>query len=77
VPNQLIRAAALQAAPRSRRGILERLFARLFEGLVYAQIWEDPEVDLRALDLRPGDHIVAIASGGCNVMSYLILHGTA
>ena len=55
----------------SREGLLERLFERLFHGLVYTQIWEDPEVDLEALQLRPDNHIVAIASGGCNVLSYL------
>jgi S-adenosylmethionine-diacylglycerol 3-amino-3-carboxypropyl transferase len=56
----------------SREGLLERLFERLFRGLVYTQIWEDPEVDLEALALRADSHIVAIASGGCNVLSYLI-----
>jgi S-adenosylmethionine-diacylglycerol 3-amino-3-carboxypropyl transferase len=56
----------------SREGLLERLFERLFHGLVYTQIWEDPEVDLEALQLRPDSHIVAIASGGCNVLSYLV-----
>jgi S-adenosylmethionine-diacylglycerol 3-amino-3-carboxypropyl transferase len=72
VRNELVRDAALQGAgAASRRGALERLFARLFEGLVYAQIWEDPEVDLAALGLGPTDRVVAIASGGCNVMSYL------
>jgi S-adenosylmethionine:diacylglycerol 3-amino-3-carboxypropyl transferase len=55
----------------SREGLLERLFERLFHGLVYTQIWEDPEVDLEALTLRPDSHVVAIASGGCNVLSYL------
>jgi len=55
----------------SREGLLERLFERLFRGLVYTQIWEDPEVDLEALELRPDSHVVAIASGGCNVLSYL------
>lgn len=70
--NQLVRSAALQAAATSVRGVLERMFVRMFEGgLVYAQIWEDPEVDMAALDLRPDDRMVAIASGGCNVMSYL------
>lgn len=69
--NTLVRSAALQASARSRRGMLERVFARLFEGLVYAQIWEDPEVDMAALALGPGSRIVTIASGGCNVMSYL------
>ena len=69
--NALVRDAALQAAPTTKRGILERVFARLFEGLVYAQIWEDPEVDLAALELGPTSRLVTIASGGCNVMSYL------
>ena len=56
----------------SREGLLERVFERLFRGLVYTQIWEDPEVDLEALALQPDSHVVAIASGGCNVLSYLI-----
>src|SRR5215475_1066891 len=55
----------------SREGLLERLFERLFQGLVYTQIWEDPEIDLEALRLEPSSHVVAIASGGCNVLSYL------
>jgi S-adenosylmethionine-diacylglycerol 3-amino-3-carboxypropyl transferase len=55
----------------SREGLLERLFERLFRGLVYTQIWEDPEIDLEALALGPDSHVVAIASGGCNILSYL------
>ncbi len=55
----------------SRQGIQERLFTLVFSGLVYPQIWEDPVVDLEALDLQDGDHLVAIASGGCNILSYL------
>ncbi len=70
--NALVRDAALQAGPATSRGILERVFARLFEGLVYAQIWEDPDVDLAALEIGPSSRIVTIASGGCNAMSYLL-----
>ncbi|QIE41926.1 DUF3419 family protein [Rhodobacteraceae bacterium SC52] len=55
----------------SRTGLQERAFSRLFQGLVYAQIWEDPVVDMKGLALQPGDNIVCIASGGCNMMSYL------
>ena len=55
----------------SRAGALERLFTLAFRGLVYPQIWEDPAIDMEALALRPSDHVVAIASGGCNVLSYL------
>jgi S-adenosylmethionine-diacylglycerol 3-amino-3-carboxypropyl transferase len=51
--------------------MLERLFEKLFHGLVYTQIWEDPEIDLEALELQPDSRVVAIASGGCNVLSYL------
>jgi S-adenosylmethionine-diacylglycerol 3-amino-3-carboxypropyl transferase len=70
--NALVRDAALQAAPTTKRGILERVFARMFAGLVYAQIWEDPDVDLAALEVGPESRIVTIASGGCNAMSYLM-----
>ncbi|MEL6641829.1 MAG: DUF3419 family protein [Pseudomonadota bacterium] len=64
-------AAITQNTALSKTGLLERTFARLFHGLVYAQIWEDPVVDLQALDLGQDDHVVCIASGSCNVLSYL------
>jgi S-adenosylmethionine-diacylglycerol 3-amino-3-carboxypropyl transferase len=66
-----LKTAVHRNAGLSREGAMERLFTFAFRGLVYAQIWEDPVVDMDALSIRPGDHIVAIASGGCNVMSYL------
>ena len=56
----------------SREGALERLFTLAFRGLVYPQIWEDPVVDMEALALGPGDNVIAIASGGCNALSYLV-----
>ncbi len=56
----------------TREGALERLFTWLFSGLVYPQIWEDPVVDMDALSLSRSDHVIAIASGGCNVASYLV-----
>ncbi|QFS95817.1 hypothetical protein FIV06_00215 [Labrenzia sp. THAF191b] len=55
----------------SKDGFLERLFTFAFKGLVYPQIWEDPDVDMRALRLTPDSRMITIASGGCNVMSYL------
>ena len=51
--------------------MLERLFTYVFRHLVYPQIWEDPAVDLAALNLTPQSRVVTIASGGCNVLSYL------
>lgn len=65
-------ARALHRSPTlSSNGLQERIFSQLFRGLVYPQIWEDPVVDMDALAIRRVDHVVAIASGGCNVMSYL------
>ena len=66
-----------QAVGRSSRrlsvqGVLEYLFTLAFKGLVYPQIWEDPAVDMEALAITPESRVVTIASGGCNVMSYLI-----
>ena len=55
--------------PGSWAGVRERIFTFAFKGLVYPQIWEDPDVDLKALEIKPGERIVTIASGGCNVLS--------
>lgn len=55
----------------SKEGILERLFTLAFSGLVYPQIWEDPVVDMQAMEIEPHHHVVSIASGGCNALSYL------
>ena len=65
-------AAIHRNRPLSREGLLERLFTVAFRGLVYPQRWEDPVIDMEALRIGPGDHVVAISSGGCNVMSYLV-----
>ncbi|MCE6957692.1 DUF3419 family protein [Cereibacter sphaeroides] len=66
-----IGAAVHRRRPLSAEGMMERLLSRLFHGLVYPQIWEDPVVDMRALAIAPGQRLVCIASGGCNMMSYL------
>lgn len=56
---------------KTKSSIYDRLFAFWFQQLVYPQIWEDPQVDLEVLSIKETDHLVAIASGGCNVLSYL------
>ena len=66
-----LKAAVHRSKPLTRAGVLERLFTVAFERLVYPQIWEDPVVDMAALQIRPEDHMVAIASGSCNILSYL------
>jgi S-adenosylmethionine-diacylglycerol 3-amino-3-carboxypropyl transferase len=66
-----LKAAVHRAKPLSKAGVLERMFTLAFSKLVYPQIWEDPIVDMRALEIGPGCEVIAIASGGCNVLSYL------
>ncbi len=66
-----LKAAVHRSKPFTRSGLLERLFTLAFERLVYPQIWEDPVVDMKALDIGSGHQVIAIASGGCNVLSYL------
>src|SRR6476660_5602172 len=69
--NPLLEKAAHQRPATTRRGALERLFTLMFQGFVYNQIWEAPEVDLAALELKPHHRVLTIASGGCNVLNYL------
>ncbi|BCN92483.1 S-adenosylmethionine--diacylglycerol 3-amino-3-carboxypropyl transferase [Thiomicrorhabdus immobilis] len=55
----------------SRKGFLDRLFTTWFDRLVYPQIWEDPEVDIQALQINNQSRVFTISSGGCNVLNYL------
>jgi len=54
----------------SRQGFLQKLFALWFDAVVYNQIWEDPRVDLQALQLNENSRILTISSGGCNALNY-------
>jgi S-adenosylmethionine-diacylglycerol 3-amino-3-carboxypropyl transferase len=69
--NLLLERAAHQQPLGTPRGALERLFTLMFQGFVYNQIWEDPSVDLEALELKPHHRLITIASGGCNILNYL------
>ncbi len=68
---EMIGAAVSRSRLLSAEGLRERLFTLVFSNLVYPQIWEDPAVDLEALALDGDSRIITIASGGCNVLSYL------
>ncbi|HAH10211.1 MAG TPA: DUF3419 domain-containing protein [Alphaproteobacteria bacterium] len=69
--NQLLKKAAVNHKLASKRGVLERMFTLMFQGFVYNQIWEDPDVDMAAMKIEPHNTIITIASGGCNVVNYL------
>ncbi|AGK58930.1 S-adenosylmethionine:diacylglycerol 3-amino-3-carboxypropyltransferase [Hyphomicrobium denitrificans 1NES1] len=67
----LLSEAVHQNRALSTAGLLERTFTFAFRSMVYPQIWEDPRADMEALELAPQSRVMTIASGGCNVMSYL------
>ena len=52
--NTRLREAIYRHRIWSADGLSERLFGLLFSGLVYPQIWEDPEVDMEAMALGRG-----------------------
>ena len=40
--------------------------------LIFSQSWEDPILDQRSLNIKPGSRIMCISSGGCNTLNFLI-----
>ena len=56
----------------SKQGLLQKLFAVWFDAFVYNQIWEDPRVDIEALEIDGDSRILTISSGGCNALNYII-----
>ncbi|MFA7595802.1 MAG: DUF3419 family protein [Novosphingobium sp.] len=69
---ELISHAVVRNGHNPAARLLDKAFAFAFKGLVYAQIWEDPVVDMDAMAITPDCRIITIASGGCNALSYLI-----
>jgi S-adenosylmethionine-diacylglycerol 3-amino-3-carboxypropyl transferase len=45
---------------------------KVFQDILYAQCWEDPNLDRTAFNINEKDVIFSITSGGCNVLSFLI-----
>jgi S-adenosylmethionine-diacylglycerol 3-amino-3-carboxypropyl transferase len=65
------------ALPRAQPSLADRLDQGVFNAiysrsLVYNTCWEDPAVDLRALDLGPADTVLVITSAGCNALQYAL-----
>jgi S-adenosylmethionine-diacylglycerol 3-amino-3-carboxypropyl transferase len=46
--------------------------SKVFDGVLYAQCWEDPAIDREAFQIGPDDVVFSITSGGCNVLAFLI-----
>jgi S-adenosylmethionine-diacylglycerol 3-amino-3-carboxypropyl transferase len=45
--------------------------SKVFRDILYAQCWEDPEMDRIAFNTKSGDTIFSITSGGCNALAFL------
>jgi S-adenosylmethionine-diacylglycerol 3-amino-3-carboxypropyl transferase len=45
---------------------------KIFNDILYAQCWEDPQLDRSAFKITPDDVIFSITSGGCNVLTFLL-----
>jgi len=48
------------------------MFKFLNRTYIYNVSWEDPRMDHRVFNLDESDHVVTIASAGCNVLDYII-----
>ena len=68
---RIIEEAVIRKDAKVGDKLLDKAFALAFKGLVYAQIWEDPVVDMEGLDIQPDSRVMCIASGSCNALSYL------
>ena len=45
---------------------------KVFQDVLYAQCWEDPQIDREAFNITSDDIVFSITSGGCNVLTFLI-----
>jgi S-adenosylmethionine-diacylglycerol 3-amino-3-carboxypropyl transferase len=61
-------------AEKEKSSVKSRDFSRskVFRDILYAQCWEDPEMDRIAFRTKPGDTVFSITSGGCNALAFLI-----
>ncbi|HXF43114.1 MAG TPA: BtaA family protein [Pyrinomonadaceae bacterium] len=64
--------ALISESIKSKKGFLQFAFSKWFDAFVYNQIWEDPEVDIEALEINENSRILTISSGGCNALNYLV-----
>jgi S-adenosylmethionine-diacylglycerol 3-amino-3-carboxypropyl transferase len=68
----LVLGAVTRKDASKKQSVLQKLFAVWFDAFVYNQIWEDPRVDLEALQLTADSRVLTISSGGCNALNYLL-----
>lgn len=69
--SNVLKVAVQQHPLASIQGMQQRMFRIWFNSFIYNQIWEDPTLDMKALQLKSDSRVLTIASGGCNVLNYL------
>lgn len=62
-----------ESATSNTRTIMEKDQVSLFK-LVFTHNWEDPESDHAALKIKERESMMAITSGGCNVLGFLLFN---
>jgi S-adenosylmethionine-diacylglycerol 3-amino-3-carboxypropyl transferase len=62
---------ATSGSERSFPGVKKFSHSKVFRDILYAQCWEDPEMDRIAFNTKSGDTIFSITSGGCNALAFL------
>lgn len=45
---------------------------KVFKDILYAQCWEDPQMDREAFRMTEDDVVFSITSGGCNTLAFLL-----
>ena len=45
--------------------------SKVFNGVLYSQCWEDPQIDREAFGIQKDDVVFSITSGGCNLLNFL------
>jgi S-adenosylmethionine-diacylglycerol 3-amino-3-carboxypropyl transferase len=45
---------------------------KMFKDVLYANCWEDPQLDRAALGIDKDDIVLSITSGGCNLLAFLL-----
>jgi S-adenosylmethionine-diacylglycerol 3-amino-3-carboxypropyl transferase len=58
------------ASGNDGKGLLSQ--KKIFEDIIYAQCWEDPDIDREAFKICSDDVVFSITSGGCNVLTFLV-----
>jgi S-adenosylmethionine-diacylglycerol 3-amino-3-carboxypropyl transferase len=55
-----------------KEGTKPAVKTKMFKEVLYANCWEDPQLDRAALGIDEDDIVLSITSGGCNLLAFLL-----